>query len=145
MGWFRRDPPAVTTRGSSDPATSPSETVIGSGTNVTGEIRGSRAVRIEGRLEGSVFGPERVSVAEGGHVRGTIEAIVVRVAGVVEGNVQASQRFEMTATGVLVGDAQAPNVVVAEGAVVQGELRTSPVSERGAAGEGPGSKASRVR
>jgi len=56
----------------------------------------------------------------------------VVVIGRVAGNVSAGERLEIQATGIVEGDVEAPRLVVAEGAVLNGSVK---MSAKGAAAQ----------
>ena len=73
--------------------------------------------------------PAALHAAAAGHPDAlTALMAVVRVSGRVTGNVAASDRVEVAASGILEGDIAAPRVVIAEGAFFKGrvEMRGNP-------------------
>ena len=73
-----------------------SETVIGKGTTSVGSLKSENGIRIDGRLEGDVES-ESVSIGETGQVDGTVTGENVHIAGVIHGDVSATN-LELTAT-----------------------------------------------
>ena len=55
-------------------------------------------------------------------MEGPVSAPVVRISGRVTGNVAASDRVEVAASGILEGDIAAPRIVIAEGAFFKGRV-----------------------
>ena len=98
-------------------------TVVARDTVLTGEIEGSRAVRIEGTLKGSVKLRAPVDVAEGAVVQGDVDATVVRVAGKVSGDIRAAALVELLATASVTGDVHTPALHVFEGATLDGKVQ----------------------
>jgi cytoskeletal protein CcmA (bactofilin family) len=68
-------------------------------------------------------------LARGGLWRGTIRAGNVIVSGHVEGDIFASGRVEITDTAKITGTVSADAIAVAEGAVVEGIMKTTSHSE----------------
>jgi cytoskeletal protein CcmA (bactofilin family) len=67
-----------------------------------------------------------VTVGSDGDVEGEIHARQVVVGGRVRGDVRASERAELTSSGAVEGSVQAPKVVIAEGARLEGSVAMSP-------------------
>ncbi len=98
-------------------------TIIGRGIVVQGQINGEEDLRIEGRVDGSISLTETVYVAESGVVVATVEARDVVVSGVLVGNVSASNSISLDPGAKLVGDIDAPRVIIADGAAFRGNVR----------------------
>ena len=101
------------------------KTLVGSGTRVVGELFADEDVVIEGRLEGKIRGERGVTVGSAGDVEGDIQGKTVTVGGKVRGQVVAVERVELTGTAVVEGGVQAPKIIIAEGAVLQGNIAMS--------------------
>jgi cytoskeletal protein CcmA (bactofilin family) len=67
-----------------------------------------------------------------------VKARQVVVSGHVEGQVVATERAELTSSAVVEGSVQAPKIVIAEGARLEGNVATSPAvsKESGKGSEG---------
>ncbi len=98
-------------------------TVLARDTALTGEIEGSRPVRLEGVLKGSLQIKAAVDVAEGAVVHGDIHATVIRVAGQVSGDLHASELVELLATSAVKGNVHTPALHVIEGATLDGQVQ----------------------
>jgi cytoskeletal protein CcmA (bactofilin family) len=96
-------------------------TIVGQGTTVTGEIKSSGTVRIEGAVCGHVQSDDTVVIQETGRVKADVVAGQVVISGEVHGNVFAHDRLEVTAKGRLIGDITAPRVSIAEGVLFEGK------------------------
>jgi cytoskeletal protein CcmA (bactofilin family) len=103
-----------------------------------GDLTGDEDLEIEGRVEGQVKLPNhQLTIGAHGRVKAQVEAKTVVVVGHVAGNVLASERVEVQASGVVDGDIQAPRLQIQEGAVVNGSIQMGAV----AAGKTPGEAA----
>ena len=102
-----------------------SKTVIGSGSRVVGDLISDEEVLLEGQIEGKVRGERSVTVAAGGEVQGDLAARSVVVGGRVRGHIIAAERAELTSTAVVHGSVQAPKIIIAEGAHLQGNVAMS--------------------
>ena len=84
--------------------------IIGVGTQVTGDISSQGTIRIEGEVAGRIQCEDTIVVQETGKVTGELIAGQVIVSGTVEGNINAHDRIEITSTGKVMGDICAPRV-----------------------------------
>jgi cytoskeletal protein CcmA (bactofilin family) len=93
-----------------------------------GDLTGDEDLEIEGRVEGQVKLPNhQLTIGAHGRVTAQVEAKHVIVIGHVAGNVVASERVEVQATGVVDGDIQSPRLFIQEGAVVNGSIQMGAV------------------
>jgi cytoskeletal protein CcmA (bactofilin family) len=92
-------------------------------TQITGTISGQGSYVFCGTVEGDcdINGP--LTLVEGSMWKGTIKANDIVVAGVVEGDVIARQRVEISGTARVTGTLSGNSIAVAEGAVIEGEIR----------------------
>jgi cytoskeletal protein CcmA (bactofilin family) len=89
-----------------------------------GDLTGDEDLEIEGRVEGQVRLPNhQLTIGASGRVTAQVEAKHVVVIGHVSGNVTASERVEVQASGIVDGDIQAPRLAIQEGAVVNGNIQ----------------------
>lgn len=100
-------------------------TVIGRGTEFMGEFRGRGHILVCGVVRGDSVLDGSVTVADGAQWKGALAATDIIVAGEVEGDVSASDRVEIRPTARIRGSVTAGRIAIGEGAVVDGELRTS--------------------
>lgn len=89
-----------------------------------GDLTGDEDLEIEGRVEGQVKLPNhQLTIGAHGRVTAQVEAKHVVVIGHVAGNVLASERVEVQASGIVDGDIHAPRLLIQEGAVVNGSIQ----------------------
>jgi cytoskeletal protein CcmA (bactofilin family) len=100
-------------------------TFIAPSARIIGTIIGQGAYVFCGTVEGDcdIDGP--LTLADGGHWKGTMKATDIVVAGVVEGDVIARQRVEISGTARVSGSLSGNSIAVAEGAVIEGEIRVT--------------------
>ena len=78
---------------------------------------------IEGKVEGRVNLPNNeITVGADGRITADIEAKSIIVIGQTAGNLTATQRVEVQATGSVEGDITAPRLQIQEGASVNGSI-----------------------
>jgi cytoskeletal protein CcmA (bactofilin family) len=96
---------------------------IGKSIAIKGDLTGNEDMVIEGKVDGKVELPNnQLTVGANGTVRAEVHAKSVVVIGRVTGNVHGTERVEIQATGIVEGDVNAPRLVVAEGAVINGAI-----------------------
>ena len=103
-------------------------TVLGSEIRVNGRVEGDEDLRVEGRVEGSITLSRTLYVDGAGIVVAEVDAQDVVVAGVVVGNVKASNCITLHAGSRLVGDIVAPRIVIEDGAAFRGNVRMGDAS-----------------
>jgi cytoskeletal protein CcmA (bactofilin family) len=101
--------------------------MIGQGIKIAGEVRADTSLKIEGCLEGrSVQCTDEVDVAESGQVIANILAKVVKVSGLVSGDIAGSEKVLITRTGRVQGNIVAPRVQLEDGALFRGSIDMNP-------------------
>jgi cytoskeletal protein CcmA (bactofilin family) len=102
------------------PAGAAKESLIAADVTIEGKIEGAGHVRIAGRFKGDVNVQGNVTIEQGAHVTGQVNAATVMVSGEVEGNINATARVELLETGVINGDVKAAVLTVAAGSRMRG-------------------------
>ncbi|HMC56673.1 MAG TPA: polymer-forming cytoskeletal protein [Gemmatimonadaceae bacterium] len=110
------------------PLPSTNFSVLDSHCTAHGDIETDGALRVDGRLEGSIHKADLVVIGEGASVVGDVTAREVIVGGSVTGNIFAAQRTELQSNGIVAGDIRSAAILVHEGGVVQGRLYIHPIS-----------------
>ena len=100
-------------------------TLISEGCKITGVISGNGSFLISGEIEGDCDLEGTVTLAQNGFWKGTIKAETVIVSGTVEGDIKASGSVEISNTAKISGTVYANAIAVAEGAVVEGVVKTT--------------------
>ena len=91
-----------------------------------GEMSGDEDLEIEGQVEGIVnLANHQLTIGANGRLRAEVHAKAIVVVGQVTGNLTATERIEIQATGVVQGDICAPRLNVQEGAVLNGSIDMS--------------------
>src|SRR6186713_2632362 len=103
---------------------------IGAKTVVIGSVHGDGDLELYGRVEGDITVEGNVLIAATAEVKGTVTATAIRVAGAVEGNLHASDTVAIEPDARVLGDLTTPRISIAEGATVQGMVRTEPAPKK---------------
>jgi len=100
------------------------QATIGRTLVIKGEITGSEALYIDGRIEGKIIMPEsRVTIGRNGKVDASIQAREVVVMGKVTGNIDCSDRVDIRAEGSVSGDISTVRISVEDGAALKGGIQ----------------------
>jgi len=105
--------------------TSGAATLINEGCKISGVITGGGDYLINGEIDGDCDLEGTVTLARNGYWRGTIKAAAVIIAGQVEGDIVAAGRVEIADTAKITGTVTGEAIAVAEGAVVEGVMKTT--------------------
>ena len=100
------------------------QATIGRTLVIKGEISGSEALYIDGRIEGKITMPEsRVTIGRNGKVDASIQAREVVVMGKVNGNIECSDRVDIRSEGSVAGDISTVRISVEDGAALKGGIQ----------------------
>jgi cytoskeletal protein CcmA (bactofilin family) len=114
--------PSAPPRAVAAPSTADQAT-IGKSLVIKGEVTGSEALYIDGRVEGSInLAGNRVTVGRNGVVSANINAREIVVLGKVRGNLTASDRVDIRSDGSLTGDVVAARISIEDGAFFKGGI-----------------------
>jgi cytoskeletal protein CcmA (bactofilin family) len=98
-------------------------TIIGSGSSVSGDVSSGGFTRVDGFLRGNLHAKGRVVVGEKARMRSSITGTVVTVGGVVDGNILASERLVVLPTALILGDITTRRMEAGEGCLIHGRVR----------------------
>jgi cytoskeletal protein CcmA (bactofilin family) len=117
---------ASTNGGSEKLSLEPKATVLAREDSLSGRLEVKGSGQVLGTFSGQIdcdgdllIGPEAVVEAD-------INSVTVTVAGLVRGNIMATNRLKIMSTGRLEGDARVGALVVQEGGVHRGVIRVHP-------------------
>lgn len=104
---------------------------IDEASEIEGKYTFSGTVMLNGKFKGEISSNDTLIIGEKGVIHASIHAGVVLISGEVVGNVRATERVELRGTARVIGDVEAPVVIVEEGVVFQGHCRmtTQPPAE----------------
>ncbi len=107
-------------------------TVIAADTKIKGEMSFENTARLLGQFEGKINAKGELQIADGAACRAAVEAGKVMVDGLVEGNINAREKVELTGRAKMKGDLIAAKLVVAEGASFVGHVTVGPEAAKAA-------------
>lgn len=113
-------------------ATSDGSTIIGESILISGSLNGDEDLTVNGRVEGTLALTKTLLVEPTGIVKAEVQVRNCVIAGVVVGNVTATESVEITNQGRMVGDITAPRVIIVDGASFRGRIDMGEVDVEGA-------------
>jgi cytoskeletal protein CcmA (bactofilin family) len=109
-------------------------TIVGQGAKLEGTVVSAGSLRIDGQVKGQINADGDVILSPQSQVEADIRAVNVTVAGRFKGNLIAKQTAELARGGRVDGNITAKSLIVAEGAVFNGQ---SHMDQQGQAGAQP--------
>jgi cytoskeletal protein CcmA (bactofilin family) len=98
---------------------------IGKSVIIKGVVIGAEELIIDGQVEGKIeWHDQSLTIGASAEIKAPVLAATVTILGAVSGNVTASEKVDIRATGSVNGDIIAPRVVMADGAVLRGRVDT---------------------
>lgn len=111
-----------TKRDESGPVTSEKvDTILGKGTEFTGQIKSSGIVRIEGKLDGELETSQDLIIAQEASVKAQVKARHAVISGTYHGNLDLSGKLEIKSTGRVFGNIKVSGIIIEDGGVFEGE------------------------
>jgi cytoskeletal protein CcmA (bactofilin family) len=114
----------------------PAENVVmdlGKSIRIKGELSASEDLTLYGQMEGRVTLPEyMLTIGPDADIHAEIKAATVVIMGAVTGNVTASKKIDVRATGSVTGDIAAPRIVIADGGQLVGKVQITGEKAQGA-------------
>ena len=96
-------------------------TTLGRETVFKGTMKFSESLKIDGKFEGDIESTGFLYIEDGAVVKADIKVRAVVVGGIVRGNIEASERLEMLATGQVYGNIRTSKLRIADGVVFEGK------------------------
>ena len=100
-------------------------TLINVGCRIVGTISGTGSYLVSGEVDGDCELDATLTLAREGSWKGTIRATNVIIAGRVEGDIVAEGSVEIAESARITGTVSGEAIAVAEGAVVDGVMKTT--------------------
>lgn len=94
---------------------------VGHGTVLTGEMSFQAMLRVDGHLTGRVTSENgTLVVGATGRVDANIAVFAAVVNGIIKGDIIATEKIELGRTAQVIGNIQAPRLVMEDGAILEG-------------------------
>lgn len=100
-------------------------TLISDGCKIEGLLTGKGNFLVNGEVEGECDVDGSVTLAKSGRWKGVIQANAVIVAGTIDGDIISRGAVEIADTAKISGTVSGEAIAVAEGAIVEGVMKTT--------------------
>ncbi|MCU0460061.1 MAG: polymer-forming cytoskeletal protein [Bacteroidales bacterium] len=94
--------------------------LISQGTEITGDIKSSGDIRVDGVLNGNMITKGKVVIGPTGRIKGEVECKNSEVSGMVDGKITVSQLLNLKATSKINGTIVTGKLSIEPGAVFTG-------------------------
>jgi cytoskeletal protein CcmA (bactofilin family) len=106
---------------------------IGQSVVIRGSVIGAEDLIIDGQVDGRIeWHDQSLTFGPSADIKAPVLGATVTILGTVIGNITASEKVDIRATGSVDGDIIAPRVVMADGAILRGRVdapRAKPITE----------------
>jgi len=113
------------------------QSLIAADVEITGTIKSSSAIRIEGKLDGELVCVADASIGKGAVIKGNLSVNSIVVEGTIQGNITAKDKIEMKATAKVHGDIKAKRLAVEDGVTFVGHSEVNPSGAAGTSSSAP--------
>jgi cytoskeletal protein CcmA (bactofilin family) len=100
----------------------PIRAFLGEGTEFEGLLSFEGTVRVDGSFKGEIQTEHCLIVGETAEIHAEVKVGNLIVMGKLFGNVVASQKVEIAASGHMKGDLHTPSLIIQEGALLEGNI-----------------------
>lgn len=100
-------------------------TIIGPGTEVSGDITAPHMIKMYGKVVGNIISQDAIAIGNGAEVQGNVSGRSVEIAGKVTGSVSAIDKVKLAEAASLKGDIVCKKLVIEEGAIFEGNTSMS--------------------
>lgn len=109
--------------GTAPARTSPAATrnILSTDVEIKGTVRFTNDLVVDGKIEGEINSEGNLTVGENARLKAEIKTATVVVYGKVHGNITATERVELKASGEVVGDIKAKTLSIEAGAIFVGK------------------------
>lgn len=97
--------------------------LIGSGTEITGDIQSNSDIRVDGSVSGNLTTKGKLVVGESGRIKGEINCKNADVSGKVEGKVNVTELLTLKPTSLIQGDIVTHRLAIEPGSMFTGNCK----------------------
>lgn len=108
--------------------------LISNGTDITGDIKSTGDIRIDGTLSGNLATKGKVVIGPTGKVKGEVVCKNSEVSGTIEGKITVTQLLILKASSKILGDIVTSKLSIEPGAMFTGNCKMSENVNNGGAG-----------
>lgn len=99
-------------KSSNEESVAASNSIIGSGTSITGNIETTGDLRIDGTLKGNVCSKAKVLIGPTGVVEGNVYCCQADILGQVTGSITATELLQLKGKAAVAGDIKAAKLII---------------------------------
>ncbi|PYG89387.1 cytoskeletal protein CcmA (bactofilin family) [Ruminiclostridium sufflavum DSM 19573] len=99
------------------------DTLIGSNTDLIGDINSKGIIRIDGKVTGNISVQGDLFIGEAAYIKGNVTASNIHIAGSIDGDVSSSGLLKLLSTAKLIGDIQVKTFICDEGSIFDGNCK----------------------
>lgn len=96
---------------------------FGKGTQLEGVLSFQGTLRIDGNFKGEIAKGGTLIIGEEGVIESNVYVSDIIIGGEFKGNIIADEMVDINASGKVIGDVQAPGIIIQAGAILKGKLR----------------------
>ncbi|MDR0643810.1 MAG: polymer-forming cytoskeletal protein [Treponema sp.] len=104
-------------------------TIIGDGSSVVGNVETRGFTRVDGSLLGNLHSKGRIIISEKARMKSDVSGTTITIGGVVYGNVIASERLIVLASGLVMGDIITRRIQADDGCMIHGKVAVCATNE----------------
>ncbi|MBU1693592.1 MAG: polymer-forming cytoskeletal protein [Verrucomicrobia bacterium] len=109
------------------------QSVIAAEVEITGTVKTSGSIRIDGKLDGELNCGGDAVIGKSATIKGNLTVSTASIAGAITGNVTARDRIEMKSSARVMGDIKAKRLAVEDGVTFVGKSEVNPSATPSAA------------
>lgn len=94
-------------------------------TEINGDLHFKGTFRVDGRFKGNVDSESVLIIGDSGKVEADVKIGHMIINGEIKGNIQASEKVEVSANGRVIGTILTPKLIVEEGAYLEANCQTT--------------------
>jgi len=96
-------------------------TTLGKETEFDGVMKFRESLKVDGRFSGEIVSTGFLAIEQGAMVTANIKVGSIVIGGTVKGNIEASEKLEMLATGKVIGNIRTAKLKIADGVIFEGK------------------------
>ena len=105
-------------------------TIIGSGSSISGDVHINGFIRIDGDIDGNLETDGNVIIGENARIHGNLKAKSVIIGEIILGNVHAAENVKLLSNAVVIGDILSHKVQIEDKSTFHGHCISIRDSER---------------
>ncbi len=100
-------------------------TAIGPTIIIKGKLKSDEDLVVRGRIEAEIQSSKALFIENSGVIRSNVRVKSAKISGVLVGNISAEEKVEIAPDGRVIGDLNAPRIVISDGAAFRGRIDMS--------------------